>query len=188
MNWLRHRNGGGRIFGNDADVIDSYIDRASAIGDRVEVYESRVYSSVLSDDVIVGGAIIENSHLSGSARIINSQIQDVDLHNAKVFGRAYLVGPWSLSGFVRLHGIWHRAPKFTEISDGDVHVMLSECHLADYWHVGCWCRPWETWRTRGHAYGKAAGWSKGLVDEALAILSGWRSASGNRKPEHAPTE
>lgn len=198
--WLRHKNGGGKVFGNDADVsADSYVSRHSSVGDFAEVFDSRIYDSRVSDsaivhrasvwDSIIGGssrvlggdkgAVLAECILSGDARISDSPtIYGVFLRDARIFGDAVLEGDWSITDFVRIHrGIWLQPPRYEVIQDENIRVVLSEC-VDDHFHLGCWCLPRETWFRPGYRQrlGLHSGWTPEQIQFAFDTFSSWASA------------
>jgi len=177
--WLRHHRGNGRKYGNDCEISsDTLLDRHSTVGDSTEAYGSKIISSLIQDDALIINSTVRHSTIAGQSRLYNATVEEVDLENVRVFN-AKLIGPWSLNEHVRFdRGTWTQPPRYHVIEDSLIRVIISEC-VSDLMHVGCYCRPWETWRARGRAYGKVAGWSPGLIDEALVKMAEWRQGSGN---------
>lgn len=177
--WLRHRNGNGKKYGNDAEISpDTVLDRTSVAGDRVEVYGSQILNySTLTDDTLVINSVIKNSTLAGACRVINSTVQDVELRNVRVTCGAQLLGPWALDEFVRIDaGVWYRSPRFHVVAGENIRVVLSEC-TADRFHLGCWCQSYEKWTREGYRQmlGKYAGWTPTQIEEAFDVFTAWRS-------------
>lgn len=172
--WLRHHRGNGKKYGNDTEVsADSFLDRRSTTGDNTEIYGSKIISSLIQDDALIINSTVRHSTISGQSRLYNATVEEVDLENVRVFN-ARLIGPWSLDDHVRFdRGTWTQPPRFHVIEDPLIRVVISEC-AGDLMHCGCYCFPFDFWRSRGYAYGKVAGWSPGLVDEALAKMTDWR--------------
>lgn len=185
--FLRHKNGGGRIYGNDALVTAStFLDRGSSVGDDAEVYDSELISSVVTDHAVISGARIVDSYISGEVRVLgavnvtnstlsgqcrlwgDAKIADATLHNVFVFGDATVDG-FSLSAFVRIHsGVWVSAPRFEILRAANLEITISEC-TEDRFHVGCFCRPWVTWARQEwrQRIGRAAGWPLELIEEGF---------------------
>src|SRR2546423_1836063 len=100
--WLRHKNGGGKKFGNECEVSsDSFLDRASSVGDRAEVFNAIIHGSLVCDDVRICGypspIEVTDCELTGNTRLWNSPtLRDVALRDVSAYGTAVLRGPWSL--------------------------------------------------------------------------------------------
>lgn len=200
--WLRHKNGGGKKYGNDCEVCPkSFMDHSSSAGDNVEVYDSRVIKSFLSDNAHVSNAHVERSIISGDARVVgyyapwpdclviidsnlsgNTRVRElacvsqVDLANVVVYGRAELLGPWCLSESVRIHqGRWEAPPRYAVIEGNGLRVVVSEC-VNDCFHLGCWTQTYERWTRPGYRQllGKHAGWSKEMIEAAYDYFTTWR--------------
>jgi hypothetical protein len=203
--WLRHRNGGGKKYGNDCEVgPESYLDRLSRVGDSAEIYYSQIIDSLISDDALVSNAWIEKSSISGNVRVVgfptswpeclivyNSRLSgatrirdragviNVDLCGPVISGDARLIGPWSLNDCVRIHaGTWNQPPRWTLIDGENVDVVLSEC-VDDRYHLGCWCLPRETWFRDGYRQrlGKRSGWTPQQIEFAYDTFSQWATTS-----------
>lgn len=198
--WLRHKNGGGRVFGNDASAdADTYLDRKSSIGDSAETYDARIYNSQIYDSAIVHRASVWDSSIGGTSRILggekgavladcsllgdtriseNPTIYGVFLRNARVFGDAVLEGNWSIDEFVSIHrGMWVQPPRYKVIEGDNIRVVLSEC-VDDHFHLGCWCLPREIWFRPGYRQrlGAHSGWTPAQVECAFNTFSSWASA------------
>jgi hypothetical protein len=177
--WLRHHNGNGKKYGNDAEVSpDTFLDRTSVAGDRVEVYGSQVLNySTLTDDTLVINSVIKSSTLAGACRIINSTVEDVELRNVRVTAGAHLIGPWALDECVRIDsGIWRKPPRFYVVKGINIRVVLSEC-TEDRYHLGCWCLTYDKWTREGYRQmlGKYAGWTPAQIEKAFDTFTAWRS-------------
>lgn len=193
--FLRHKNGGGRVYGNDAIVTDdTFLDRQSSVGDDAEVYSSQIIDSAVSDSAVIHQGIIEHSSISGKARVFggfvyNSNlsgqarvwgapiIAHCSLRNVFVYGEADISG-FALDAFVRIHaGHWTKAPRWKVINSPGilVKVTISEC-TEDRGHIGCWCLPYETWFRPGYRQriGQVSGWTPGMVEETYEAFKTWR--------------
>lgn len=195
--WLRHRNGGGKKYGNDCEVSDdTSLDRTSAVGDEAEVYDSIVRGSCIYGQSIVSRALVLSSTVRDQCRIIGSggrpvikdcdlsgttkvwqapTLHNVDLVDVRVYGTAKLEGPWSLKEFVRIHrGTWTAPPRYLLIEGENINTILSEC-VDDHYHIGCWCLPRETWFRKGYKerLGAHAGWTPEQIELAFNTTVGW---------------
>lgn len=200
--YLRHRNGNGKIFGNDAEVDkETFLDRTSSVGDNAEVHNSSIgQNSIVCDNAQVvnaslsntttrenaritgcsGTVFIADSEISGESRIWGAPcIQGVNLRNARVFGDAILIGEWALDEYVRIHtGVWHRPPRYRLIEGDNINVILSEC-VDGHFHLGCWCLPRETWFRKGYRerLGKRSGWTPAQIELAFDTFNQWAASS-----------
>lgn len=195
--WLRHPNGNGRIFGNDAEAdATSYLDRDSSIGDSVDVSDSRLYNSRASDNALISrasiwdssiidkckviggerGIVIVDSLLAGKTRVYgNATLHDVSLRNVFVFGDAVLEGGWNADEHLRIHrGTWSRPPRYKVIEGENIRVVLSEC-TDDHFHLACWCLPRATWFRKGYRQrlGARSGWTPAQIEFAFDTFSAW---------------
>jgi hypothetical protein len=178
--FLRHKNGGGRKFGNECEVSDdTFLDRRSSVGDRAEVFNASIHNSIVCDDTRVHGypnpVSITDSALTGNTRVWQAPtISDCSLSNVSVFGTAVVAGV-TLDGFVRLHaGLWVSAPRFERLSAPGLEVTISEC-VPGYGHIGCWCKPYETWFRPGYRQriGKVSGWTPAMVEFTYERFRVW---------------
>lgn len=199
--WLRHKNGGGKKFGNDCDVsADTYLDRQSSVGDSAEIYDSRIYDSKVYGSALVSRASVWESTLTDTVRVMggekgavivdcllsedtrisgDSTLYGVNLRNARVFGDAVLEGNWELDEFVSIHrGKWNQPPRYKVIEDENIRVVLSEC-TGDHFHLGCWCLPRATWFRKGYRQrlGAHSGWTPAQIEFAFDAFSGWATQS-----------
>lgn len=176
MDWLRHKNGGGKIFGNDAEVsADTFLDRSSIIRGDSNVYHSHIEESEIIDSIIVG-ATVRDSVLNYSRTWDSPVIESVSLKEVAVFGNAILRGPWSLDGPVRIHaGVWTAPPRW-DIIEG-MKVSISECTEGRF-HLGCWCLPYETWARPQYRQriGARAAWSDMQIAQAFKRFTEWNAS------------
>lgn len=195
--WLRHRNGGGRKFGNDCEVsADSFFDRKSSIGDTAEIYSAQIHNSVIFDEVIIanatifrstlrdqvrviggkGGIHLTDCDLSGKTRIWNNAVLDsVTLNGVLVYGDCVLSGPWSLSDCIRIHrGHWPKPPRHVLIEAENIDTIISEC-VPGFAHIGCWCKSYEEWFRPGYRQmiGKRSGWTPQQIELTFDTFSEW---------------
>lgn len=198
--WLRHKNGGGKKYGNDCEVsADTYLDRKSSVGDAVEVYTSLIYGSLITNDSLVSNARIHSSTIKDQCRIVGSGpgvnivnseltgntrvwghavIMDVTLENVRVYGNAILQGPWELREFVRVHrGIWLKPPRYVLIDAENIDTVISEC-VPGFAHIGCFCRSYTDWFRPGYRQmiGKRSGWTSQQVEFTFDTFSTWASS------------
>ena len=196
---LRHRNGGGAKWGNDAEVdSQSFLHRTSSVGDSAEVHGSIIDEGCLiADSAQVVNAHLTRTSVTGNARITGTgthpvsisdsdvsgetrvwggpSIQGVRLHNARVFGNAVLVGEWEITDYLRVHaGYWLSPPRHALIEGPNVDTIISECE-GDNFHIGCWCLPRETWFRKGYRQrlGKVSGWTPEQIEFTYDSFASW---------------
>lgn len=194
--FLRHKNGGGRKYGNDCEVdAATFLDRASSVGDSAEVRNSTITEgSMIGDNSIIASASIRNSYIHGESLILgagplyvsdsdlnsvrawdNPSIQNCHLSRVAVFGDAVLENV-TVDVHIRIHaGYWSKAPRYAMLSAPGLDVSVSECS-KDRFHAGCWCHPWVTWANERwrQRIGRAAGWPPELVEEGFQWFQMWR--------------
>lgn len=174
--FLRHKNGGGKVYGNDALVTaDTFLDRKSSVGDSAEVYHSTIIDSIVGDKSIIVGGRIEGSSLGGQTHVWdNPTITDCSLSNVFVYGDAVLVG-FRLDAFVRVHaGRWVNPPRFERLSGPGLELTVSEC-VPGFGHIGCKCESYENWFRPGYRQmiGKRCGWTPEMVDFTYQKFQDW---------------
>lgn len=180
--WLRHKNGNGRIYGNDAEIsLDSYLDKESSIGDKAQCFNGAIIRSVLADNVSVAGypnpIKIADCELSGNTRLWQCpSLREVSLRDVSVYGNARLIGPWSLSERVRIHqGEWLKPPRYQVIEGNGIRTVISEC-ANNCFHIGCWALPYNVWTRPKYRQriGAVAGWTPAQVEETYQWFTRWR--------------
>ena len=193
--WLRHKNGGGKKFGNDCEVdVATFLDLSSSVGDAAEVRKSEITDdSTIADQSVVSGASVHNSYVHGQSLILAAgplYVSDSDLdavrawdhpsiHNcqiaqASIFGEAVLEGV-SLDAPLRIHaGFWDHPPRHHLISGNGIEVTLSEC-VDDKFHIGCFCLPYDTWTRPNYRQriGAHSGWTPTQIETAFQKFTEW---------------
>ena len=174
-----HRNGHGRILGVDAHIShDSFLDSESTAAGRTYILGS---SSVIDSQVInsnIFNATVDHSHAINSF-VVGADVKGCVLHDASIntlFGKrpycdrveldgvivegdAALIGPWSVSGNLRIPtGVWFRPPRHLVVEGDGVEAVLTESSDG-HALIACMRKPVTSWLRAGRRLGRMLGWS-----------------------------
>jgi hypothetical protein len=160
---------------NDARVSQrALLDQHSTAQDQARIFGGQIINSTIAGETVIAGDVqIINSTLQCSSVSDNAIIEGVILvGDIIVEGACVLSGPWSLSsGYgVWLHrGCWTEPPRVHKFA----RYAVSECKDG-YVHIGCRCSPIRDWLRNGRTIARRLGWSKDETDELVAVLLAWQ--------------
>jgi len=187
--YRRHRNGGGKIYGDVADVSrDTFLDRTAAVTGNSSVAASQIYQHSHVEDASFFEAITYNSYVQGSfiyksrladCAVIDSTIRShygkwPVLHGTRLRGvhvEGDWLGSWALDGpyYIR-SGVWTRPPRHLTLSDeSGIYVGLTESTEGRAF-IACNERPVSEWLKSGIRIGLHLKWPRELCEQAYRFM------------------
>jgi len=196
---FRHRNGGGSILGIECSIgSDCFLSRDSVISGKAHVsFMSQIHSGSMLHDAHVSasgisGSVIDGGHISYASVKDSSlenvivrgtydpaRLENVILRNGVVAESCWLRN-FELSGPHLLHANWDRAPRHHSLKlEYGIPLVITECTELRG-HVGCECRPMQTWLDRKELLRRIfvgkRGWPSAAIDTIGALFEGWKGS------------
>lgn len=183
---MRHPNGGGWVYGNDAYVTkDSYVSTDSTAYNECKVIQSTLKHSHVGNSAVVSTSTLFSVKAGGWTRTHKGELSfcsmsdyaTIEGNERSVIVRGSENKHIHIGGRMWLDkGRWERAPRYVEVQSGNGTIVgVTEC-VEGHAHVGCMCKPLVDWLKNGTDYGKAAGWTENAVALIRKTFEEWADA------------